>query len=78
MHIKGQYRIKKQTLILDMLFAVGFTAIVAILWEFFEYFSDYILQANLQASVEDTLGDLLNGLIGSSAFALIYYFKKTK
>jgi hypothetical protein len=78
MHIKGLYKIKKQTLVLDALFVVGITAFVAISWEFYEYASDYILHAHLQIGLEDTLKDLLNGLVGSAVFALIYYFKKKK
>lgn len=77
-YVKAPYKIKKQTLVLDILFAICFTATVAILWEFYEYVSDIILQDQLQTGVEDTLGDLLNGLIGSSVFALVYYFKKKK
>jgi len=55
----------------DLLFTLGFVALVAIAWECHEYVldrtivADYQLAVN-QISVADTIGDFLNGLIGAS------------
>lgn len=54
------------------LFVVGFVALIAIFWEFYEFTVDAVFIAARggipsQLSLVDTLGDLLNGLIGATA-----------
>ncbi|MEI6510462.1 MAG: hypothetical protein WCO25_00280 [Candidatus Uhrbacteria bacterium] len=57
----------------DLIFAVGFVAVVAIFWELYEFVLDatYVASHHLmksQISVADTVDDLMNGIIGA-AFA---------
>ena len=54
----------------DLLFVLGFVALVAIAWEFHEYVLDRTIVTRFnfainQMSVADTIGDFLNGLIGA-------------
>lgn len=46
------------------------TCAVALFWEFAEFVSDQTLGTHSQAGLEDTLGDLLFGVIGAGAFTL--------
>ena len=55
----------------DLLFVVGFVAIVAIFWELYEYVMDatYVASHHLpktQLSLGDTIDDLFNGMIGAA------------
>lgn len=57
----------------DLIFAVGFVAVVASFWELYEFVLDatYVASHHLlksQLSVADTVDDLMNGMIGA-AFA---------
>jgi len=44
---------------------LGFTALVTIAWEFFEYFTDTYLGTQLQSTVIETLKDMAVGLAGA-------------
>lgn len=44
---------------------LGFTALVTIAWEFFEYFADTYLGTELQSTVIETLKDMAVGLLGA-------------
>jgi len=44
---------------------LGFTALVTIAWEFFEYFTDTYLGTELQSTVIETLKDMAVGLAGA-------------
>lgn len=46
------------------------TCAVALFWEFAEFILDQTLGTHSQAGLEDTLGDLLFGVIGAGAFTL--------
>ena len=46
------------------------TCAVALFWEFAEFIADQTLGTHSQAGLEDTLGDLLFGVIGAGAFTL--------
>ena len=46
------------------------TCAVALFWEFAEFVADQTLGTHSQAGLEDTLGDLLFGVIGAGAFIL--------
>ncbi len=53
-----------------LLFVVGFTMLIAVAWEFHEYFIDETIGKwnnwpKMQLSISDTMGDLFNGLVGS-------------
>jgi hypothetical protein len=47
-----------------MLSTLSFVALVAVLWEFFELFTDTYLDTGLQGSVAETLKDIAVGLLG--------------
>ncbi len=69
---KRRHKIGRTPRWYDLLFTLGFVALVAIVWEFHEYVLDRTiftryLQAISQLSVADTIGDFLNGLIGAAA-----------
>jgi len=50
---------------LRCMLVLGFTALVTIAWEFFEYFTDTFLGTELQSTVIETLKDMAVGLIGA-------------
>ncbi|MDR2606381.1 MAG: hypothetical protein LBC38_03765 [Oscillospiraceae bacterium] len=66
-------------------FAFCFSMTVGVLWEFLEYFSDTVLQTNMQKDtllangilepgLHDTMGDLIVNFIGAVAFSFFGYF----
>ena len=50
----------------------------AVLWEFAEFLSDSYLGTNTQKGLEDTLLDLLLGLLGGSAFVAVAWFRRRR
>jgi hypothetical protein len=46
----------------------------AVLWEFGEYLSDRYLGSNTQKGLEDTLLDMLLGLVGGAIFVGVAWF----
>jgi len=48
----------------------GLTCAAAVFWEFAEYLSDRCLGTKAQLGLEDTLGDMLVGIMGGVAFLL--------
>ena len=48
----------------------GLTCAAAVFWEFAEYLSDRYLGTKAQLGLEDTLGDMLVGIVGGGAFLL--------
>lgn len=53
------------------LFVVGVTVVIAVAWEFHEYVLDAMNAGRpdwekMQVSIQDTMGDLLNGLVGGA------------
>lgn len=45
-------------------FVLSFVALIAVLWEFFEWGIDVVFRSATQGGLEDTLGDLFFGLLG--------------
>lgn len=60
-----------------LIFLLGATALVGVLWEFFEWALDLTLFHHLisQATLRDTLGDLAMDLMGGLLITL-FFFKK--
>ena len=54
------------------------TATCAIFWEFAEYLSDRYLGTNTQKGLEDTLLDLLLGLVGGAVFVAASWFQRRR
>ena len=48
----------------------GLTCAAAVFWEFAEYLSDRCLGTKAQLGLEDTLGDMLVGIMGGLGFLL--------
>ena len=53
--------------VVQVLLAVGFTAISAVVWEFWEFACDVGLGTRMNLGVRDTLFDLFFGLAGAAA-----------
>ena len=51
------------------------TAASTVLWEFAEYLSDRYLGTNTQKGLEDTLLDMLLGLVGGAIFVGVAWFR---
>ncbi len=70
----------------SLILALGFVALIGILWEFYEYLSDvYIYKIhplNLvfnPKNYPDTLSDIVNDLVGGTAvLSIIYLLRKSK
>lgn len=75
-------KLKNRTIITDIIFIITFTLAIAGLWEFFEFFSDLILNGDAQrvvtSGVADTMTDMIAAFISSIIFSSIYYYKASK
>ena len=60
------------------LLTVTSTAASAVLWEFAEFLSDGYLGTNTQKGLEDTLLDLLLGLVGGAVFVGVMWFWQSR
>jgi len=73
---KKVHRIKHVTWWHELLFVIGFVALVAVGWEFFEFLVDSFWQRQLgfvsQISIQDTMGDLAMGLIGGGVAHVLF------
>jgi hypothetical protein len=49
----------------------GLTCAAAVFWEFGEYLSDHYLGTRTQLGLDDTLGDMLFGIVGGVAFLAV-------
>lgn len=57
----------------------GTVMIVAVLWEFYEFFHDLYMWGNvMQPSVADTIKDLCMGMIGATVFGVGIMYKEKK
>jgi len=53
----------------------GLTCVVAVFWEFAEWTADHIFGTHCQLGLDDTLGDILMGLLGGTVFAVVFGFR---
>ena len=56
----------------QVLFALTCTGTTAILWEFYENFADAFLGTHMVRGLQDTLVDLLMGLLGALVLSIFY------
>lgn len=56
---------------LFLVLIVSLVCFISVLWEFWEFFLDFFFELNWQVSVEDTLLDLLIGILGGFAVGLL-------
>ena len=70
----------KKTFLSRIIYTLGFTCLIAVIWEFFEYSMDNFFGMTLQhantTGVNDTMIDLISAFLGSITF-LIFYRKDT-
>lgn len=57
---------------IQVLFAFALTGTTTILWEFYEFITDFFLGTHKIRGLEDTLTDLFFGLLGALVFSLLY------
>jgi len=67
--LHGEAHFKDVRYWLRAVLILGFTALVTIAWEFFEYFGDTYLGTDLQSTVIETLKDMAIGLVGATPVA---------
>lgn len=69
----------KKSIIFNMLFVISFTMVLAVTWEFIEYFYDIFTnhdaQHVLDSGVVDTMTDLLVAFIGGLTCISFYYLE---
>ena len=70
--------IVEQSFLAKVLFALGFVALLGVLWEFYEYLSDVFILKQYQFGGEprgvlDTLEDLFNDLVGGGLALFLRY-----
>ena len=77
---KGIVMVEKIGKFFFFLWAVSLAGLAAIVWEFYEFLSDYFFQTVTQPSLADTVGDLFFGLVGglvASAY-IVYRWRQIK
>lgn len=57
---------------IQVLFAITCTGTTAIFWEFYENILDFFFETGMVRGVQDTVVDLLMGLLGALALSLVY------
>ena len=67
---KGMLEIKRWFIFFFIV--ISLVALVAVLWEFYEFLLKYFFNLNTQPSLEDTLLDLFMGLVGGIAGVIIF------
>ena len=72
------FRIKaaKHSKVFHFLLAVSVTALFATVWEWYEFLYDIAFQAQYQAGIADTMGDMFLGIVGAAFFALSSQFRQ--
>ncbi len=60
-------------------FLIANTALIGVVWEFYEWSFDYFFPwLSVQTSLTDTIGDLLNDLIGAAMYIVFIWWKSRK
>jgi len=57
--------------IFSHLLLIGIVAVVATMWEGYEFVHDVLFDTHMQVSVADTVGDLYNGIIGGGVYLVL-------
>jgi hypothetical protein len=70
---------EKTNIIVQILFILGMSALVAVCWETFEFINDNLFDKDAQkvitTGVTDTMKDMIVALLGSGLFCLSYLFE---
>ncbi len=72
----SQARLGSIPQLIQLLLSLGLTAITAVVWEFLEFSSDFLLGTRMNLGVSDTLSDLFFGLLGG--VVMIGVFGRTR
>ncbi|MCI7803866.1 MAG: hypothetical protein MR503_02145 [Oscillospiraceae bacterium] len=72
-------KIEKDNLIM-MLFAFFFSASCAGFWEIYEFTADNLLKTNMQGANNNTMGDIVSGVLGAVTYVVIrtLFYKREK
>ncbi len=60
-----------------LVIVLSFTALIGVMWEFYEYLINYFLQA-FEMTLDDTLSDLLMDLLGGLSAGWLYFLIKNR
>ncbi len=63
--------IKHPDWIVHLALVFGLTCAAAVFWEFAEWAADHTIGTRCQLGLDDTLGDLLNGVLGGTALMVL-------
>lgn len=69
-YILSARKIEKDNLIM-MLFAFFFSASCAGFWEIYEFTADNLLKTNMQGANNNTMGDIVSGVLGAATYVII-------
>jgi len=64
----------KKSVFVSILASLAFVALLGLLWEFYEYGTELIFHPTWPMTIADTLGDLMNDLIGAFLASLWFLF----
>jgi len=70
--------IQKIEPIIKWVLVIGLVATVAVLWELLEFTLDRVMGTNVQVSLQNTMKDLLTGVMGGVTLVLFRVFSKSK
>ena len=77
-NVFSEYKlINKPDTLINITVVLGLTGIVAVIWEFAEWTADRILGTNCQLGLDDTMLDLLMGLLGGGLFVIGHIINRT-
>ena len=62
-----------------LILALGFVALIGLIWEFYEYFYDVFISGrhgllHVQAGLSDTFKDLINDIIGGAVYTVSCWY----
>lgn len=63
-------------LLIKWIFLIAMAALIAVLWEFYEFTADYFFGTLHQPTLFDTIKDLFNGLAGAILTCLLFVRNK--
>ena len=68
------------SILFNVIFILSFVLMIAVFWEFFEYFNDNIFgkdaQNVLTTGVDDTMKDMVAAFLGSILFSIMYVYEE--
>ncbi len=62
--------IRRPDWIIHLVVVFGMTCAAAVFWEFAEWTADHTIGTQCQLGLDDTIGDILNGVLGGIAFTV--------